>query len=197
MPTTSDFPLTSDIADTDTVVMVVEVTPGVFRTRRVPKDVVGAAGPQGPAGAAGANGVAGGPGPQGPEGDPGPQGEIGPEGPPGGGGGGLTVNEHAESYTTVLEDANECLLHPGFDASARTFSIDNPENVVYDRGTKLVFVNQFGAGVLSITAIAAVMRQSPGGATGTRTLAAGGYAEALLIFDGLSSEWIIWGFGLT
>lgn len=85
MPTTSDFPIEATLDATDFVVTVVEVSPGVFRTRRVPRDGVGATGPAGATGAvgpAGTNGTNGTNGATGAQGDPG---STGPQGPAGSG----------------------------------------------------------------------------------------------------------------
>lgn len=97
------------------------------------------------------------------------------------------------SYSLILSDANQHVLHPSVDTTARTFTIPSNAAVAYPIGTTLTFVNQNAAGVLSI-ANADVMRLAGVGTTGTRTLAANGMATALKI---TATEWIINGVGLT
>ena len=107
---------------------------------------------------------------------------------------GTLQNSQSTAYTCVRADANKQLLHPTTDASARTFTIDSNANVPYPVGTTLTFINEHGAGVLSIAITTDAMYLSPGGSTGTRSLAANGYATALKV---ASAEWIISGTGLT
>ena len=103
-------------------------------------------------------------------------------------------NSKSTAYTTVLADASKHLLHPSADTSARTFTIDSNGNVAYPIGTTLTFVNQNGAGVLTIAITSDTMRLAGAGTTGSRTLAANGIATALKL---TSTEWIINGIGLT
>jgi hypothetical protein len=63
-----------------------------------------------------------------------------------------------------------------------------------DIGTEIFFVNQNGAGVLTIAILTDTMRLAGAGTTGNRTLAANGVARALKI---ATTEWIIDGTGLT
>jgi hypothetical protein len=98
------------------------------------------------------------------------------------------------AYTTVLTDSGKHILHPAADTTARTYTIDSNANVAYPIGTALTFVNQNGAGALSIAITADTMRLAGAGTTGTRTLAANGVATALKI---TATEWIISGTGLT
>lgn len=98
--------------------------------------------------------------------------------------------------TTTAADANGILLHPSADTSARTFTIDSNANVAYAVGTSLTFVNQTGAGVLTIAITSDTMQLLNGGtvATGSRTLAANGSATAIKM---TSTLWVIYGVGLT
>ena len=107
---------------------------------------------------------------------------------------GLPQNSNSAAYTTVLSDANKHILHPSADTTARTFTIDSNANVAYPIGTTLTFVNQNGAGVITIAITSDTMRLAGAGTTGSRTLAANGVATALKI---ASTEWIISGTGLT
>lgn len=108
--------------------------------------------------------------------------------------GGLTLASKSSSYTLVLEDANTGLLHPSADTTARTWTIPANASVAFPVGTAISFVNQNGAGVVSIAITTDTMRLAGAGTTGTRTLAANGMATALKI---TATEWIISGVGLT
>lgn len=103
-------------------------------------------------------------------------------------------NPQSIAYLTVLADANNDILHPAADTTARTFTIDSNANVPYPVSTRLTFINQNAAGVMTIAIATDTMRLSPGGTTGSRTLAANGIAVAIKV---TSTEWIISGSGLT
>ena len=105
----------------------------------------------------------------------------------------IPPNSQSANYTTVLADVGKHLLHPAADTTARTFTIDSNANVAYPIGTALTFVNQNGAGVLTIAITADTMRLAGAGTTGSRTLTANGMATALKI---TTTEWIISGTGL-
>lgn len=108
---------------------------------------------------------------------------------------GIPQSSHSAAYTTVLADANTHLLHPSADTTARTFTIDSNANVAYPIGTTLTFVNQHGAGVLTIAITTDTMYLAGAAATtGSRTLTAYGIATALKV---TSTEWVISGTGLT
>ena len=104
------------------------------------------------------------------------------------------VNPQSGAYTTVLADANEIILHPSADTSVRTFTIDSNANVAYPVGTAITFINEHGAGVLTIAITSNAMYLSGAGTTGSRTLAANGIATAVKV---ATTEWIISGTGLT
>jgi hypothetical protein len=103
-------------------------------------------------------------------------------------------NSKSAAYTTVLTDAQKHIFHPAADTTARTFTIDSNANVAYPIGTAITFVNQHGAGTVTIAITSDTMRLAGAGTTGSRTLAADGVATALKI---TSTEWIISGTGLT
>lgn len=107
---------------------------------------------------------------------------------------GITQNSKSAAYTTVLSDAGKHILHPSADTTARTFTIDSNANVAYPTGTVLTFVNQNGAGTVTIAITSDTMRLAGAGTTGSRTLAANGIATALKI---TSTEWIISGTNLS
>ncbi len=97
-------------------------------------------------------------------------------------------------YTCGLTDAGKHLLHPSADTTARTFTIPANSSVAYPIGTAITFINQNGAGVLTIAITTDTMRLAGAGTTGSRTLAANGVATAMKI---AATEWIISGGGLT
>ena len=106
----------------------------------------------------------------------------------------IPQNSQSTAYTAVLSDAGKHLLHPSADTTARTFTIPANASVAYPVGTALTFVNQNGAGTLTIAITTDTMRLAGAGTTGSRTLAANGIATALKI---TSTAWIISGTGLT
>lgn len=107
---------------------------------------------------------------------------------------GIPQNSKSANYTCVLTDAGDHILHPSADTTARTFTIPANSSVPYPIGTAITFVNQNGAGVVTIAITTDTMRLAGAGTTGSRTLAANGVATALKI---AATEWIISGGGLT
>jgi hypothetical protein len=106
----------------------------------------------------------------------------------------IPQNSRSAAYTLVLADSGKHILHPSADTTARTFTIPANSSVAFPIGTAITFINQNGAGVVTIAITSDTMRLSPGGTTGSRTLAANGSATAIKI---TSTEWIISGSGLT
>lgn len=105
----------------------------------------------------------------------------------------LPLNTQNAAYTTVLADAGKAIYHS--DGTARTYTIDSNANVPYPIGTTLTFVNDASGAVnvtISITADTLVL--SPGGTTGSRTLAQFGRATAHKV---TATRWMISGSGLT
>jgi hypothetical protein len=107
---------------------------------------------------------------------------------------GVPQNSQSAAYTLVASDAGKHILHPSADTTARTFTIPANGTVPYPVGTAVTFVNQNGAGVITIAITTDTMRLAGAGTTGSRTLAANGIATAVKI---TSTEWIISGTGLT
>jgi len=106
----------------------------------------------------------------------------------------IPQNSKSAAYTTVLGDAGKHIFHPSADTTARTWTIDSNANVAYPVGTAITFINQNGAGVITIAIASDTMRLAGAGTTGSRTLAANGVATAIKV---ASTEWIISGTGLT
>lgn len=98
--------------------------------------------------------------------------------------------------TTTLSDANGIILHPTSDTSARIFTIASNATVAYPTGTSITFINQTGAGIVTIAITSDTLQFLNGStvSTGSRTLAANGSATAIKI---TSTLWVIYGVGLT
>jgi hypothetical protein len=106
----------------------------------------------------------------------------------------IPQNSQSAAYTLVLTDSGKQIFHPSADTTARTFTIPANGSVAYPIGTAVTFINQNGAGVITIAITTDTMRLAGAGTTGSRTLAANGIATAIKV---TSTEWIISGTGLT
>lgn len=106
----------------------------------------------------------------------------------------IPQNSQSAAYTLVLADSGKHILHPSADTTARTFTIPANSSVAFPIGTAITFVNQNGAGVVTIAITTDTMRLAGAGTTGSRTLAANGVATCIKV---TSTEWIISGVGLT
>ena len=106
----------------------------------------------------------------------------------------IPQNSQSAAYTLVLEDSGKHIFHPSADTTARTFTIPANSSVAFPIGTAVTFINQNGAGVITIAITTDTMRLSPAGTTGSRTLAANGSATAIKV---TATEWLISGSGLT
>ena len=106
----------------------------------------------------------------------------------------LPQNPQSAGYTCVLSDAGKHLLHPSADTTARTFTIPANSDVAYAIGTTLTFINQNGAGVVTVAITSDTLRLAGAGTTGSRSLTANGVATAIKITE---TEWIINGVGLA
>ena len=98
------------------------------------------------------------------------------------------------NYTCELSDSGNHILHPSADATARTFTIPSNATVPFPVGTAITFVNQNGAGMVTIAIQSDTMRLSVAGSTGNRSLAANGIATAIKLTQ---TEWLISGAGLS
>lgn len=101
---------------------------------------------------------------------------------------GFPQTSKSAAYTTVLSDAGKMLYHPSADTTARVFTIDSNANVPYPIGTKLLFVNDSSAGVITISITSDTLVLAGAGTTGSRTLAANGMAMAVKM---TSVRWLI------
>lgn len=106
----------------------------------------------------------------------------------------IPQNSQSAAYTTVAADSGKHIYHPSSDTTARTWTIDSNANVAYPIGTAITFINDNGAGVITIAITSDTMRLAGAGTTGSRSLAANGVATAIKM---TSTSWIISGTGLT
>lgn len=106
----------------------------------------------------------------------------------------IPPNSKSAAYTLALDDAGKHILHPSADTTARTFTIPANASVAFAIGTAITFINQNGAGVVTIAITTDTMRLAGAGTTGSRTLAANGVATAIKL---TATEWIISGTNLT
>lgn len=104
----------------------------------------------------------------------------------------VPINSQSAAYALVLTDGQKCILHPGTDNNARTFTIPANASVAYPLGTVITFVNFVNTLTIAITSDTLTLAGS--GATGSRTLAANGIATAIKVGSNL---WLISGTGLS
>lgn len=104
------------------------------------------------------------------------------------------ANSQSAAYTAVLADVEAYLFHPAADTTARVWTIPANSSVAYPVGSELEFINENAAGVITISITTDTMRLAGAGTTGSRTLAANGWARARKI---TATSWIIRGDGLT
>lgn len=107
---------------------------------------------------------------------------------------GVPQNIQSAAYTITATDSGGHVLHPSADTSARTWTIPANSALPLPINTAITFVNQNGAGVITLAITTDTMRLAGLGTTGNRSLAANGVATALKITQ---TEWIISGTGLT
>lgn len=100
----------------------------------------------------------------------------------------------SSAITFSGQHANKQILHPSADTTARTWTIPANASVPYPIGTTLTFINQNGAGSLTIAITSDTLRLAGEGTTGSRTIAANGVATAVKT---AATEWQINGTGLT
>ena len=106
----------------------------------------------------------------------------------------IEQNSQSGAYTLVLSDAGKHIYHPSADTTARTWTIPSNASVAFPIGTAITFVNDSGAGVITIAITSDTLVLAGAGTTGSRTLAANGVATALKIG---TTRWQINGTGLT
>ena len=106
----------------------------------------------------------------------------------------IPQNSKSAAYTCVLADSGKHIYHPSADTTARTYTIPANSSVAYPIGTALTFVNDTGAGTVTLAITTDTLVLAGAGTTGSRTLAANGMATAIKV---TSTRWMISGTGLT
>ena len=97
-------------------------------------------------------------------------------------------NSQSANYTLVIGDAGKSIFHPSSDTTARTFTIPANASVAFDIGAVVLFVNEAGAGALTL-AITSDTFETIDGNTGTLVLSNGNILTALKI---TATKWLVW-----
>lgn len=111
--------------------------------------------------------------------------------PPGGGGSGSFVGYRRKAgrsfeanYTTVAADDSRILLHIAGD-SARTLTIDNANGI--GNGAQMTVFNPLTSGIITLNITGGTLTRLSTGATGSRSIAPGGYA----LLERINNNWYI------
>jgi len=106
----------------------------------------------------------------------------------------IRQNSQSADYTLQLTDIGYQIYHPSTDTAARKWTIPANSAVAFPIGAPVTFVNDTGAGAITIAINSDTLVLAGVGSTGSRTLAADGNATALKIG---ATRWQISGSGLT
>ena len=106
----------------------------------------------------------------------------------------MNIEQEAISaaYTTVLGDANRSKVHPAADTTARAWVLGN---LAYRMGAAITFINEVGAGAITLTAASGNFLLAGTGTVTTITIAAGGGCTVIRIPG--ANRWFISGAGIT
>jgi hypothetical protein len=170
----------------------IQGTQGIQSTVQGIQGIQGIQGRQGIQGIQGRSGIQGSQGIQGIQGRQGTQASTGTQGVQGIQGINsnlLPVNSQSTDYTLVIDDTGKIILHPTADTTARTFTIPANSSVAFPIGTVITFINQHGAGTLSIALTTDTMYHAgTSNLTGNKTLAVSCMATAIKL---TTTEWIL------
>lgn len=100
----------------------------------------------------------------------------------------------SSSKTFGLNDLYRLQVHPSSDPTARLWTIPSNLVVPFAPSTVIPFINQIGAGVLTIGISTDTLRLLGTGATGARTVQSGGGG---VLIKTTANEWYITGTGVT
>lgn len=100
----------------------------------------------------------------------------------------------SEDTTLTLADAGYHLYHPAADTTARAWTIPANSSVAFPVGTAITFINDVGAGAITLSITSDTLVFSPSGATGTRSLPPAAVATAVKV---TSTKWFISGTGVS
>ena len=106
----------------------------------------------------------------------------------------IPPNSKSANYILALADNGESIVHPAADTSARTWTIPANASVAFPVGSAITLINEDGAGAITVAITSDTLYQAGIGATGSRTLAAGGMATIVKV---AATKWFISGAGLT
>jgi hypothetical protein len=106
----------------------------------------------------------------------------------------IPQNSQSAAYQLVLADAGKHIYHPSADTTARIWTIPANGTVAFPIGSAVTFINDTGAGVITIAITTDTLVLAGTGATGSRSLAANGNATAIKI---TATRWQISGTGLS
>lgn len=106
----------------------------------------------------------------------------------------IAQNSQSAAYQLVLTDAGKHIFHPAADVTARVWTIPANATVAFAIGTAITFINEGGAGVITIAITSDELVSACTGTTGSQTLAAHGVATAVKV---TATKWYIAGTGLT
>lgn len=95
------------------------------------------------------------------------------------------------AYTTVLGDANRSKVHPAADTTARAWVLGN---LAYRNGAAITFINEVGAGVITLTATSGNFLMAGEGTMTSIAIAAGGGCTVIRIPG--TNRWFISGAGI-
>lgn len=102
----------------------------------------------------------------------------------------IPQNIEAADYTLVLADAGKHVYHPTSDTTARAWTIPANASVAFPIGTTITFINDVGAGAITINITSDTLVLAGSGATGSRSLLPAGVATAVKV---AATRWIISG----
>jgi WD40 repeat protein len=106
----------------------------------------------------------------------------------------IQQNSQSAAYTLVISDKGKSIYHPSADTTARVWTIPANASVAFPVGTAVTFINDTGAGTITIAITSDTLKLAGPGTTGSRTLLAGGMATAIKI---TATSWLISGVGLS
>jgi hypothetical protein len=98
----------------------------------------------------------------------------------------------SSAYTTVLGDANRSKVHPASDTTARAWVLGN---LSYRMGAAITFINEVGAGAITLTATSGNFLLLGTGTVSSITIAAGGGCTVIRIPG--TNRWSVSGAGIT
>lgn len=106
----------------------------------------------------------------------------------------IRQNSQSADYTLQLTDIGYQIYHPSTDTAARKWTIPANSAVAFPIGAAVTFVNDTGAGAITIAINSDTLVFAGIGSTGSRTLPADSNATALKIG---ATRWQISGSGLS